>query len=49
MPGLRMHGAMNLFTYALMDIHRKNITFNFTSIPTAEDNLNINTMEMTHL
>jgi hypothetical protein len=43
-PGLRMHGAMTLFAYALMDIHRKNITFSFTSIPTAEDNLNINTV-----
>jgi len=44
-----MHGAMTLFAYALIDIHKKNITFSFTSIPTAEDNLNINTMEMTYL
>jgi hypothetical protein len=29
-----------------MDIHRENITFSFTSIPTAE---HINTMEMTYL
>jgi hypothetical protein len=48
-PGLQMHGAMTLFAYALIDIHKKNITFSFTSIPTAEDNLNINTMEMTYL
>jgi len=44
-----MHGAMTLFTCGLMDIHRKNVTFNFTSIPTAEHNLNINTLEMTYL
>jgi hypothetical protein len=48
-PGLRMRGAMTLFTYALMDIQRENITFSFTSIPTAEHNLNINTLEMTYL
>jgi hypothetical protein len=45
-PGIRMHGAITLITYALMDIHRENITFSFTSIPTAE---HINTMEMTYL
>jgi len=44
-----MHGAMTLFTYALMDIHRKNMTFSVTSTPTAEHNLNLNTLEMTYL
>jgi hypothetical protein len=48
-PGLRMHGAMTLFAYALMDIHRKNMTFSFTSTPTAEHNLNLNTLEITYL
>jgi hypothetical protein len=38
-----------LFTYALMDIHRENMTFRFTSIPTAGHNLNTNTLEMTYL
>jgi hypothetical protein len=48
-PGLRMHGAMTMFAYVLIDIHKENITFSFTSIPTAEHNLNINPMEMTYV
>jgi hypothetical protein len=47
-PGLRMRGAMTLFTYALLDIHRGKITFSFTSGPAAEHNLNINTLEITY-
>jgi hypothetical protein len=46
----RLSGAKHyLFTYALMDIHRENIKFGFTSTPTAGRNLNINTLEMTYL